>query len=374
MVASTVDVEQEETISAAQEVNSASYLSLHSGQMFTDGLSFSGNERDKVWLNTGTGFADLSSVSGADSPNDGRAAIAHDFDDDGDVDLFVHNIQRERHGLYRNDVPDSDTGFLKVRLRATTTNPEAIGAIVVVRGPEGPTAQVLTRGSGFVTCQSPELVFGLGGQESAEVEVIWPGAKRESFGAVEAGSRVRLVEGSGTPEPYAARPRPLPDPLPPGLRVNEGDVLDTLVVANAQGEVVTLDVREAAGGDTLWLNLWATWCTTCVAEIPDLAALDAQEGQRVISIGMDEGDMIPDATARLASRGGTYGAWFLAPEGASAEGATSLRELVDLERLPLPTTLVLSPEGRVETILQGRVRPPGTEPAPGGSPAPQGGD
>lgn len=374
MVASSIDVEAEETISAPQEVNSASYVSLHSGQMFTDGLSFSGNERDKVWINTGRGFADLSSVSGADSPNDGRAAIAHDFDDDGDVDLFVHHIQRERHGLYRNDVPGADAGFLKVRLRATTTNPEAVGAIVVVHGPAGPTAQVLTRGGGFVTCQSPELVFGLGDADAAEVEVIWPGARRESFGSVAAGSRVRLVEGSGAPAPYAARPRPLPDPLPPGLRLAEGDVLGNLVVANGRGEVVVLDPREAAGGDTLWLNLWATWCTTCVAEIPDLAALDGQDGQRVVSIGMDEGQAIPAAAARLADRGGTYGAWFLAPEGATRDGATNLRELVDLERLPLPTTLVLSPEGRVETILQGRVRPPGTEPAPGGSPAPRGSD
>ena len=112
MVASSVDVEAEESIRKTESVNSGQYLGLHSGQIFEQGLSFSGFERDKLWINQGDGFADLSALSGADSPNDGRAAIAHDFDDDGDVDLFVHNVQRERHGLYRNDIGAKGTAAL----------------------------------------------------------------------------------------------------------------------------------------------------------------------------------------------------------------------------------------------------------------------
>ncbi len=41
------------------------------------------------------------------------------------------------------------------------------------------------------------------------VEVLWPGAIRESFGKVAAGSRVLLVEGTGTPRLFAALPHPL---------------------------------------------------------------------------------------------------------------------------------------------------------------------
>ena len=40
--------------------------------------------------------------------------------------------------------------------------------------------------------------------------------------------------------------------------------------------------------------------------------------------------------------------------GGKGAGA-SLSELVDLERLTLPTTLVLSPEGRLESVLRGPI-------------------
>ena len=136
MVASTLDVDSECSIRSAQKVNDAAYQGFHSAQMFTDGLSFSGNERNCVWLNTGGSFADLGSLSGADIPNDSRAVLAADFDDDGDVDLFVHSIQRERHALFRNDAvqPGADgSGFLKLRLRATQGHWEAIGATVIAQ-------------------------------------------------------------------------------------------------------------------------------------------------------------------------------------------------------------------------------------------------
>ena len=55
-------------------------LARHNAQMFEEGRSFSGNERDKLFLNRGDGtFADLSDLAGCDSPNDGRAVIACDF-------------------------------------------------------------------------------------------------------------------------------------------------------------------------------------------------------------------------------------------------------------------------------------------------------
>ena len=98
-------------------------------QIIEEGRSFSGNERDKLFLNRGDGtFADCSDLSACDDPNDGRGVIAADFDDDGDVDMFIHHTQRERHTLQRNELGEGD-GFLKVRLRATTAQYEAIGAI-----------------------------------------------------------------------------------------------------------------------------------------------------------------------------------------------------------------------------------------------------
>lgn len=352
MVASTLEKGTEKSIRDRPEVNSRSYRGFHSAQMFEQGFSFSGFERNKVWINDGGAFADLSDVSGADDPNDSRAAVMADFDDDGDVDLFVHNIQRERHDLYRNDVAQG--GFLSLALRATTSQHEAIGATVVVHGPLGPVARVNARGDGFVSSSTAPLHFGLGTADAAEVEVQWPGGKRESFGRLAAGTRALLVEGSGRAEARPARPRPLPDPLPPGLRVSEGDVLAPLLVADASGGTVRLDLREFAKGKPVLLNFWASYCTPCVAELPLLSERHAGGEQRVVAISLDAETDLAAARAHLADAGASFPSYFLAGAPARSEGgAQALTDLLDLDRFALPTTLVVSPEGRIEAILRG---------------------
>lgn len=43
------------------------------------------------------------------------------------------------------------------------------------------------------------------------------------------------------------------------------------------------------------LNVWATWCVPCVAEMPDLRAIDETFGPEVAIVGVSMDDMIPDA-------------------------------------------------------------------------------
>jgi len=342
-------------VAAKQSVNSSSYRGFHGAQMFEQGLSFSGFERNKVWINAGGRFVDLSDVSGADSANDSRAALAADFDDDGDVDLFVHNIQRERHALYRNDaLAPGARGFLKLRPVATRSQHEAIGAVVTVRGPLGPLAQGVSRGDGFVSCRSGELVFGLGDARAAAVEVLWPGGARESFGELTAGTRARLVEGTGKAEPVPARPRPLPDPLPQGLQLSEGDALPSLALADAGGASRVLDVRAIARGRPVLLNLWASYCAPCVAELPLLAQKHAAGTMAVVALSLDVPAERAAARRLLATSAPALPAFFL-PEPGSAPpaGSVAIETILDLERLSLPTTLVLSAEGKLETVLRG---------------------
>ncbi len=53
MVASSCSSEPESGSFETQEVGSSGFLARHNRQIFAEGRSFSGNERDKVFLNEG---------------------------------------------------------------------------------------------------------------------------------------------------------------------------------------------------------------------------------------------------------------------------------------------------------------------------------
>jgi len=44
------------------------------------------------------------------------------------------------------------------------------------------------------------------------------------------------------------------------------------------------------------VNVWATWCAPCVAEMPDLRAIDDAFGDEVAIVGVSLDDMIPGTT------------------------------------------------------------------------------
>lgn len=54
------------------------------------------------------------------------------------------------------------------------------------------------------------------------------------------------------------------------------------------------DVFPAAARVRL-LNVWATWCVPCIAEMPDLRAIDETFGPELSIVGVSLDDAIPDA-------------------------------------------------------------------------------
>ncbi len=347
MVASSV--EEVEGI-PPEEAGSEAYQEHHMGRIFTEGLSFSGNERDRLFLNDGAGaFTDLSALSGLDDPNDGRSAVLADFDDDGDQDLFVHNIARARHRLYRNDARGNDRdeatgGFVKVRLEATSGAPEAVGAVVRLGTGLGTQAQVLAFGNGFLTQGAPELVFGLGGEETGTLTVTWPGRKTESFGVVGRDQRVLLIEGKGKAQRRVAQTFAFADPTPPGLKVDVGDRLEAITVLDVDGRESALSL--SSEGET-YLNFWASWCSGCKAEAAALDELDQQAGVQVIAVSVDVPEERSAAASFLQKRGLGYQSAFISRQ--------MIEEVLDVDRLTLPTTLVLDSDGTIQRVIKGRI-------------------
>ncbi len=89
-----------------------------------------------------------------------RGVAFGDFDNDGDMDVLIMNVN-EPPSLLRNDAPPGNN-WLKIRLEGTKSNRSAIGARVVVRYGGKVQVQEVTSGCSFFSSNDPRLHFGLG--------------------------------------------------------------------------------------------------------------------------------------------------------------------------------------------------------------------
>ena len=187
------------------------YQSKHMNAIFQEGFSFSGYERDLLsWNLDGREFLDISGVTGADSISDGRGSVYADFDNDGDLDIFLVALQGDAHHLFRNNVGSSNH-FLRVTLVGAGAGRDAFGAEVRLKTSHGVQTRVRTGGSGFLSQHDPRLLFGLGSDRVAEwMEVTWPGGETQRWERVGAGSYV-VRQGRRQIERIREPLSPLPD-------------------------------------------------------------------------------------------------------------------------------------------------------------------
>jgi hypothetical protein len=124
-----------------------------------------------------------------------RGVAFGDFDNDGDVDILIMNIN-EPPSLLRNDV-HGPAHWLKVKLVGVQSNRSAIGATVIASYGARKQAQAVLAQSGYLSVNERRLHFGLGDSTSARLEIRWPSGLRESVAPVPAGHCVTIREGAG---------------------------------------------------------------------------------------------------------------------------------------------------------------------------------
>jgi len=151
-----------------------------------------------VFRNLGDGrFEELieEAGSGVAAPHVSRGCAFGDFDNDGDMDILVMNMN-ETPSLLRNDV-SGGRHWLKVLLVGVETNRSAIGARVVVEYGGRRQAQEVTAQSSFYSANDRRLHFGLGAETTANLTIRWTHGTTEKISNVAADQLVVIREGAG---------------------------------------------------------------------------------------------------------------------------------------------------------------------------------
>jgi hypothetical protein len=151
-----------------------------------------------LFRNLGNGtFEELGEAAGpgVTAEHSSRGCAFGDFDNDGDLDILIVNLN-EPPSLLRNDLR-GENRWLKLRLVGTKSNRSAIGARVLVRYGGKVQAQAVMSQSSYFSANDPRLHFGLGSSKTADIDIYWPNGNLEHFKNIAANLLVTIVEGKG---------------------------------------------------------------------------------------------------------------------------------------------------------------------------------
>lgn len=151
-----------------------------------------------VFRNLGNGtFEELldGAGPGVSEAHCSRGCAFGDFDNDGDLDVLIVNMN-EPPSLLRNDVRGANH-WLKLKLVGTKSNRSAIGARVELRYGKKLQVQEMLSQSSFYSTNDSRLHFGLGLEKFASVVIHWPSGHVEDLKEVAANQLIVVKEGAG---------------------------------------------------------------------------------------------------------------------------------------------------------------------------------
>lgn len=112
-----------------------------------------------------------------------NAAAYADFDNDGDLDLVINNLN-DLVSLYENTtIGENDLHYIKINLKGSKKNSYALGAKLILTLANGEKIyQEAYYGRGFQSSVEPLMTIGLGkARVISKLEVIWPSMKKTSL-------------------------------------------------------------------------------------------------------------------------------------------------------------------------------------------------
>lgn len=122
---------------------------------------------------------------------------------------------------------------------------------------------------------------------------------------------------------------------PPAAGAHPGESLPDFSITCLDGSVFTLSEQR---GKVVVINLWATWCTPCVKELPGFDRLRAEHPEEVTVLAVHTPPVTTDVSDYLS--GFSYAIPFAVDEDGSLSAALDASEV-------LPQTVVIDPAGVV---------------------------
>ncbi|WP_405383065.1 VCBS repeat-containing protein [Maribacter sp. LLG6340-A2] len=155
----------------------------------------------------GQQFKKVSQEWGLDEKSVSNAAAYADFDNDGDLDLLVSDLNAPVK-LYKNNERDrNQNNYIKIKLKGEGKNSLALGSKVLIYLPDGEQVyQEVYYSRGYQSSVEPILTIGIGENKSIDkIEVYWPGGGMSQMTGVKINSVVTFDQAGSISGNYVSK-------------------------------------------------------------------------------------------------------------------------------------------------------------------------
>ena len=156
-------------------------------------------QQNQLFRNRGDGvYTDISDLSGEGMliEKSSRGAVFGDYDNDGDLDVLVTNIN-DTPDLLRNDTPPVHH-WLSIKLVGKKSNRDGIGAKVTLQNGDARLLREVKSGGSYLSQNAQQLLVGLGTADQVDrVIVRWQSGIQDVIENVKCNQMLTIREGAG---------------------------------------------------------------------------------------------------------------------------------------------------------------------------------
>jgi hypothetical protein len=139
-------------------------------------------------------FSDVSDEWGLDFKGYSNGATYDDFDNDGDNDLIINNIN-DKAILYRNNSKNINVNHIEIKFNGEDFNVYGVGAKVTIWSDGKSYYKENFLNKGFMSSTSSGIIFGLGKSNLIDsIHVLWPSKKSQKIYNIEASQTIQFNE------------------------------------------------------------------------------------------------------------------------------------------------------------------------------------